>query len=137
METAVRLVQVRSSSLTTTGCRCRTVAPIEVASGLDYEQFAALSVRLPDLQGVVPQRGFSRYYPTGSSVGHLIGYVGPANAEEYDEADRNPLLVTPGYKIGKDGLERQFETNLRGEPGARRVEVTAGGRIIRDLETRS
>lgn len=111
-------------------------APIEIASGLDYEQFAALSVRLPDMQGVVPQRGFSRFYPTASSVGHLIGYVGPANAEEYDEADRNPLLVTPGYKIGKDGLERQFENDLRGVPGARRVEVTAGGRIVRDLETR-
>ncbi|MEM6827568.1 MAG: penicillin-binding protein 2, partial [Pseudomonadota bacterium] len=70
--------------------------PIEVASRLDYEQFAALSVRLPDLQGVVPQRGFSRFYPIGSSVGHLIGYVGPANAEEYALEDRNPLLVTPG-----------------------------------------
>ncbi|MEM9310206.1 MAG: penicillin-binding protein 2 [Pseudomonadota bacterium] len=110
--------------------------PVEVASGLNYEQFAALSVRLPDMQGVVPQRGFSRFYPIGSSVGHLIGYVGPANAEEYDEEDRNPLLVTPGYKIGKDGLEKQFEQNLRGTPGARRVEVTASGRIIRDLESR-
>ncbi len=110
--------------------------PVEVASGLNYEQFAALSVRLPDMQGVVPQRGFSRFYPIGSSVGHLIGYVGPANAEEYDEEDRNPLLVTPGYKIGKDGLEKQFEHNLRGTPGARRVEVTASGRIIRDLESR-
>lgn len=110
--------------------------PIEVASGLDYEQFAALSVRLPDLQGIVPQRGFSRFYPTGCSVGHLIGYVGPANAEEYDREDRNPLLITPGYKIGKDGLEKQFEQDLRGVPGARRVEVTASGRIVRELETR-
>ncbi len=110
--------------------------PVEVASGLEYEQFAALSVRLPDMQGVIPQRGFSRFYPTASSVGHLIGYVGPANAEEYDEEERNPLLITPGYKIGKDGLERQFEQDLRGVPGARRVEVTAGGRIVRDLETR-
>ncbi len=110
--------------------------PVEVASGLDYEQFAALSVRLPDMQGVMPQRGFSRFYPTGPSVGHLIGYVGPANAEEYDEEERNPLLITPGYKIGKDGLEKQFEQELRGEPGARRVEVTASGRIIRDLDTR-
>ncbi len=110
--------------------------PVEVAKGLNYDQFAALSVRLPDLQGVVPQRGFSRFYPTGPSVGHLIGYVGPANAEEYDEEERNPLLITPGYKIGKDGLERQFEQELRGEAGARRVEVTASGRIIRDLDTR-
>jgi len=113
----------------------RGFAPVEVASGLQYEEFAALSVRLPDMQGVVPQRGFSRFYPTASSVGHLIGYVGPASAEEYEQ-DRNPILITPGYKIGKDGLEKQFEQGLRGTPGARRVEVTAGGRIVRDLETR-
>ncbi|MBX7502662.1 penicillin-binding protein 2 [Qipengyuania sp. YG27] len=110
--------------------------PVEVASGITYDAFAAVSVRLPDLPGVVPQRGFSRFYPTGPSVGHLIGYVGTANAEEYAEQDRNPLLVTPGYKIGKDGLERQFEQELRGIPGARRVEVTAAGRIVRELETR-
>lgn len=113
----------------------RGFQPVEVGSGLSYDQFAALSVRLPDLPGVVPQRGFSRYYPTGPSVGHLIGYVGPASAEEYEQ-DRNPLLITPGYKIGKDGLEKQFEQRLRGVPGARRVEVTAAGRIVRDLETR-
>jgi penicillin-binding protein 2 len=113
----------------------RGFQPVEVANGLDYEQFAAVSVRLPELPGVVPQRGFSRYYPTGATVGHLIGYVGPASAEEY-EADRNPLLITPGYKIGKDGLEKQFEQELRGVPGARRVEVTASGRIVRDLDTR-
>ena len=110
--------------------------PVEIASGISYDEFAAISVRLPDLPGVVPQRGFSRFYPTGPSVGHLLGYVGPANAEEYEEQDRNPLLITPGYKIGKDALERQFELDLRGIPGARRVEVTASGRIVRDLETR-
>ena len=110
--------------------------PVEVATGLAYDQFAAVSVRLPDLPGVVPQRGFSRFYPTGPAVGHLLGYVGPANAEEFEEQDRNPLLITPGYKIGKDGLEQVFEQELRGVPGARRVEVTASGRILRDLDTR-
>lgn len=113
----------------------RGYAPIEVASGLSYDQFAAVSLRLPDLRGVVPQRGYSRYYPTGPSVGHLIGYVGAASAEEY-EKDRNPLLITPGYKTGKDGIEKQFEQTLRGVPGARRVEVTASGRIVRDLDNR-
>ncbi|MFA7596429.1 MAG: penicillin-binding protein 2 [Novosphingobium sp.] len=113
----------------------RGFQPVEVATRLDWDKFAAISVRLPDLHGVVPQRGYSRYYPTGPAVGHLIGYVGTASAEEY-EKDRNPLLITPGYKIGKDGVEKQFEQRLRGVPGARRVEVTASGRIVRDLETR-
>ncbi|WEK47081.1 MAG: penicillin-binding protein 2 [Candidatus Andeanibacterium colombiense] len=109
--------------------------PVEVASGLDYDKFAAVSVRLPDLPGVVPQRGFSRFYPAGPSVGHLIGYVGAASAKEYD-AEHIPLLVTPGFKLGKDGLEKQYEQTLRGTPGARRVEVTASGEIVRDLDTR-
>ncbi|MCP9223170.1 penicillin-binding protein 2 [Erythrobacter sp. LQ02-29] len=113
----------------------RGYAPIEVASGITYDQFASVVLRQPELPGVVPQRGFSRYYPTGLSVGHLLGYVGPANAEEY-EADKNPILITPGYKIGKAELEKEFEQDLRGEPGARRVEVTASGRIIRDLSSR-
>lgn len=110
-------------------------APVEVATGLDWDRFAAVSVRLPDLPGVVTQRGFSRFYSTGCAVGHLVGYVGAASAEEY-QRDKDPLLVTPGYKVGKDGLEKIFEQRLRGKPGARRVEVTAGGRIVRDLETR-
>ena len=109
--------------------------PVQVADGLDYDTFAAVSVRLPDLHGVVPQRGYSRYYPTGPAVGHLIGYVGAASREEY-EAEPSPLLLTPGFKLGKDGLEKQFEQVLRGQPGARRSEVTASGRIVRDLETR-
>jgi len=115
--------------------RARGFQPVEVASGLQYDEFAAVSVRLPELPGVVPQRGYSRYYPTGPTVGHLLGYVGPASAEEYEQ-EPSPLLLTPGYKIGKDGLEKQFEARLRGTPGARRVEVTAGGRIVRDLDTR-
>ncbi len=109
--------------------------PVEVASGLDYDKFAAVSVRLPELPGVIPQRGFSRFYPAGPSVGHLLGYVGAASAEEY-ENEHIPLLVTPGFKLGKDGLEKEFEQTLRGQPGARRVEVTAGGEIVRDLDTR-
>ena len=111
-------------------------APVEVASGLDWDRFAAVSVRLPDLPGVITQRGYSRYYPTGASVGHLLGYVGSASAEEWEKEDKTPLLITPGYKIGKDGTEKQFEMELRGKPGGRRVEVTAAGRIVRDLETR-
>lgn len=109
--------------------------PVEIAANLDWEKFAAVSVRLPDLPGVIPQRGYSRFYPTGPAVGHLVGYVGAASADDY-EKERNPLLITPGFKIGKDGLEKQFEQRLRGVPGARRVEATASGRIVRDLGTR-
>lgn len=108
--------------------------PIEVVSDIDEARFAAVSVHLPELPGVVPARGFVRNYPTGPSVAHLIGYVGAASAEEY-AASRDPLMLTPGFKIGKDGLEKDFQDRLRGRPGARRAEVTARGRLVRELET--
>ena len=109
--------------------------PVQVAAGLDYERFAAVSVRLPALPGVSPRQGYSRFYPSGAAVGHLIGYVGTVSAEEYQKS-KKPLLITPGFKVGKDGLEKTLEDRLQGEPGAKRTEVTARGKIIRDLATR-
>lgn len=109
--------------------------PVQVADGLNYEQYAAVSVRLTDLPGVTPSQGFSRHYPAGATVGHLIGYVGAASAEEYKQS-KDPLLIAPGFKVGKQGLEKSFDARLTGKPGARRVEVTARGRIVRDLDTR-
>ena len=109
--------------------------PVEVADNLDWEDFASVSVRLPELPGVAPTRGYARHYPAGAAVAHLTGYVGAASAEQY-RATHDPLLITPGYKIGKDGIERALEPRLRGAPGAKRVEVTAHGRIVKELATR-
>ena len=110
----------------------RGFQPVQVAENVPYERYAAVTVRLPELPGVQPARGFTRYYPAGSAVGHLIGYVGAASAKEY-EKEKNPLLITPGFKIGKEGLEKTLETNLRGIPGGQRVEVSARGKLIREL----
>ncbi|MEQ1495038.1 MAG: penicillin-binding protein 2 [Novosphingobium sp.] len=109
--------------------------PIEVVSGLKPADYDKVLVRLPEMPGVVAQQGYTRWYPTGPSVAHLAGYVGPATAKDYDK-ERNPLLLTPGFKIGKDGLEKHFDSTLRGIPGADRVEVTATGKFVRDLEHR-
>ena len=109
--------------------------PVQVAENLDWERFAAVSVRMPDLPGVAPTRGFSRSYPAGAAVAHLTGYVGAANAEQFQKT-HDQLLVTPGFKLGKDGLEKTLEDELRGKPGAKRVEVTARGKLVRELDTR-
>jgi penicillin-binding protein 2 len=109
--------------------------PVPVAENLSFEKFAAVTVRLNELPGVSPLRAFSRFYPEGAAVGHLMGYVGTPNREEYDAENHNPLLIAPGFKIGKQGLEKTQEQNLRGRPGAARIEVTARGRLVRELTT--
>lgn len=110
--------------------------PVQVKEGLDYDSFARVSVRLPDLPGVSPRQGYSRFYPSGAAVGHLIGYVGVVSAEEYQK-NKDPLMITPGFKIGKDALEKYYEPVLQGKPGAKRVEVTARGKIVKELTTRA
>lgn len=109
--------------------------PIPVAEKVQYERFAAVSVRQSELPGVAPARGYTRYYPAGAAVGHLVGYVGVASAKDYEKT-KDPLLIAPGFKIGKEGLEKVEEMVLRGKPGAKRSEVTARGKVVRDLETR-
>jgi penicillin-binding protein 2 len=110
--------------------------PVPVAENLAFDKYAAVTLRLPELPGVAPLRGFSRFYPEGAAVGHLIGYVGAANKTEY-EKEKNPLLITPGFKIGKEGLEKVMDLTLRGKPGAKRLEVTARGKLVRELSTLS
>ena len=109
--------------------------PIQVANDIPWEEYSAINVRLPELEGVQPVRGFTRYYPDGAAVGHLMGYVASPTREQYLEADRDPLYLHPAFRVGKDGVERELDDRLRGQQGARRVEVNARGRIIRDLET--
>jgi penicillin-binding protein 2 len=111
----------------------RGYQPVQVAENVPYEQYAAVTVRLPEMPGVQPMRGFSRFYPAGPAVAHLVGYVGSASAKDY-EKEKNPLLITPGFKIGKEGLERTLEDRLRGQPGGQRVELTARGKLVRELE---
>ena len=110
--------------------------PVSVADNIPYEKYAAITVRMPELPGVTPSRGFARFYPAASAVGQLVGYVGAASAAEYERENKNPLLVIPGVKIGKEGLEQTLEKSLRGEPGGQRVEVTARGKLVRELDAK-
>jgi len=112
----------------------RGFQPVSVADNVPYEQYAAITVRLPELPGVAASRGFTRFYPAGSAVGQLVGYVGAASAREYEKEGKNPLLLIPGVKIGKEGLEQTLESTLRGEPGGQRVEVTARVKLVQELE---
>ena len=88
----------------------------------------------PICRALPATRGFSRYYPAGPAVAHLVGYVGAANAEEYEKETRTPSSSSPVFKIGKEGLEKTLEPLLRGEPGGQRVEVTARGKLVKELD---
>ena len=107
--------------------------PVAIADDLSWEEFARINVRLPELSGVEADMGEARVYPFGGAFSHVIGYVSKVSSDEVKKAGPNPdpLMLNPGFRIGKQGVEKAFDLQLRGKPGARKVEVDANGREVR------
>ncbi|MBL6853342.1 MAG: penicillin-binding protein 2, partial [Alphaproteobacteria bacterium] len=106
--------------------------PVPVAENLSWEEFARINMHLPYLSGVQPDVGETRDYPFGPELAHVIGYVAAVSPEDKSNSD-DPLLALPGFRIGKRGIERAFDEEVRGKAGISRVEVNAYGRVIREL----
>ena len=107
-------------------------APIPVVENLSWDEFSRVNLHLPYLPGVLPDVGETRDYPFSSELVHILGYVAAVSPEDIGHDD-DPLLSQPGYRIGKRGIEKTFDKEVRGEAGASRVEVNAYGRVIREL----
>ena len=112
--------------------RRRRFLPVTIATGLTWEEVARMEVNAPDLPGVLTERGYTRVYPYGEEVAHLVGYVGPVTDREQKE-DPDRLLKIPEFRIGKQGVERTYDRRLRGRGGTQRVEINASGRVQREL----
>ncbi|WP_375229835.1 penicillin-binding protein 2 [Roseobacter sp. S98] len=111
--------------------------PVTIASDVTWDDISRVSVNAPALPGVTPEVGLSRVYPQGSDFAHVLGYVGPVS--DYDLSkieDPEPVLMIPRFQIGKVGVETKLEPLLRGKAGAKRVEVNAAGRVMRELDRR-
>ncbi len=106
--------------------------PVPVVENLTWDEFSRLNLHLPYLPGVQPDVGETRDYPFGGELVHILGYVASVS-EQDQEHDDDPLMHLPGMKIGKRGIEKAYEQNIRGRAGASRVEVNAYGRIVREL----
>ncbi len=106
--------------------------PVTVMENLSWEEFARINVRSPDLPGIHPEVGKARDYPYSDRLAHVIGYVAKPSDGDM-KGDKDPLLQLPEFRIGKSGLEKTLDKNLRGRAGASHVEVNAYGRVIREL----
>lgn len=113
--------------------RKRKFVPVMIAENLTWEQFARINVRAPDLPGIVANIGDVRHYPFEGRLAHVLGYVARVSERDLQEND-DPLLQLPGFRIGKSGLEKSLDLELRGSTGTSHVEVNAYGRVIRELD---
>lgn len=76
-----------------------------------------------------------RVYPYGNFASHLIGYLGSMEGKEWRNRDLS-LDYRLNAKIGKNGLEKKFEKELKGRDGGIYLEVDYRGRVKRVIEDR-
>lgn len=108
--------------------------PVVVAEHLTWDDVVRVSANTPVLPGVLAEVGLSRFYPDGPATGHVVGYVGPVSESDLAKLeDPDPLLQIPRFQIGKTGIEKKLETDLRGQAGTMKIEVSAAGRVMREL----
>lgn len=137
-ETLTRLTQVmgftyekQQAFLARVKKKKRRAAPLLLYDKLTWEQVAQIEVNIPDLPGIAIDVAQVRHYPYSEKTAHVLGYVGTVTKKELNS--KSPLLQHPDFRIGKTGIEKIYEEDLRGEAGVKRMEVNALGRHVREL----
>lgn len=104
--------------------------PLEIKRNLSWEELSILEINSFTIPGLEVIKSDERFYPHNKSLSHVLGYVSKPNQEE---VSKNILLSVPGVVIGKSGIERSYDEDLRGDFGQLETENNALGQKIRTL----
>ena len=107
----------------------KSFIPIIIKSNIDRQTISKIAISIPHLPGINIQKNERRIFPQGSLTVHVTGYVGRVSKSEQKE--NAPELFLPGFRIGKSGIELQYDKEMRGVSGEKRVEVNSLGKVIR------
>lgn len=107
----------------------KSAEPILLAENITQEQALILAEKSNELMGVSVENTAIRKYETSNIFSSVIGYDGKITKEDMD---KNSGYVATDY-IGKVGLEKQYEKELRGVSGAKQIEVDSLGNIKKNL----
>lgn len=105
-------------------------APLVILDNLNWQEISLIEEQKPYLNSLFIDLGYSRFYPFSESACHMIGYIGQINEQEKQDLQINNL---GDFYVGKTGLEKYYEEDLRGEFGYKQVEVNALGKHVREI----
>lgn len=107
----------------------RSTLPVLLKERISQEETLLFLSRSRDLPGASLYKTTQRNYVDSLIFSHILGYEGKIRKEE--------LAAHPDYlltdSIGKQGIEKSYESALRGKHGFQRVEVDAFGQVKKDL----
>lgn len=99
-----------------------------VAENLSHEQLIALETKAEELQGCDIQKNTIREYIADPTLSHVLGYTAKISPDELKQL--SGYAVTD--QIGKTGIEKSYEPELRGVPGRKLLEKDALGQIVKE-----
>jgi penicillin-binding protein 2 len=108
--------------------------PAVIQRGLTYEQVAKIMENSADFHGVEIGLEPVRSYKDSKAFSHVLGYMAEVNERQITKKNS---VYKSGDMIGKTGLEKVYESVLRGKDGARQVEVDSYGRVLEILSEKS
>ncbi|MEP1449209.1 MAG: penicillin-binding protein 2 [Paraglaciecola sp.] len=113
----------------------RRFKPVNLINRLTPKEVALFSAKQHNYPGVSVEARLARYYPYGSALTHVLGYVAKINKKDLQKLSEAGFEANYAatYDIGKRGIEKYHEEILHGEVGFQEVEVNNQGRVIRTL----
>jgi penicillin-binding protein 2 len=108
--------------------------PTVILPDASIDVISVLEEHRIDYPRLIIQSVPKRFYPDGPVVAAFVGYTGEISEKELNLPQYADYK--PGQTIGKGGLEKQYETQLRGQEGQRFDEVDARGRPVRGMGPR-
>ncbi len=108
----------------------RSFLPVTLKLRVTDEEMARFAVDRWRFPGVELEPYLTRRYPYGDLFAHIIGYVGRVDDKDLEMLGEGNAALT---HIGKSGLERYYEQQLRGKVGYEQVETNVQGRAIRTI----
>ncbi len=106
----------------------RNFYPVTIAKDISREQLLLVEKNKEVLESVFLELGHKRFYPHGEAAAVLLGYTGVADTEEVKAYRR----IKSGTMVGKTGVEKVFDNELRGTNGIQYIMVNAHGKMISD-----
>jgi penicillin-binding protein 2 len=109
-------------------------SPLEIISDITWQQLAQVEENTLDLSGIYVEMGECRTYSYSQALSHVIGYTGILNKAEKQELALHNL---GSFNVGKTGVEKFYESYLRGTFGVKKMEVNAYGIHVRTISQKA
>ncbi len=105
-------------------------APVIVAEDVPSSSILKIEENRFQYPGLMVMKSYQRSYPLEAATAHAVGYVGKVNQDEISD---DMYGYTPLSLIGKFGVEKYYDEQLRGVAGGRQIEVNSRGQEVRTL----